>query len=150
MRAYEEYFRVPVYFAGAGITFTLPEELLEAEIATANSAVFQASLALGSKAFNTRVTREMGGYRQRIVALLEVLQDRYPSIAWVARQLKVTERTGPTSPSCPKPPGSTATPRAPKCSPPVSPASGWTRRGGCSASATGAAGSSIAATSSTA
>ena len=93
MRAYEEYFRVPVYFAGAGITFTLPEELLEAEIATANSAVFQASLALGSKAFNTRVTREMGGYRQRIVALLEVLQDRYPSIAWVARQLKVTERT---------------------------------------------------------
>lgn len=57
---------------------------------------------------------------------------------------------GPTSPSCPKPPGSTATPRAPKCSPPVSPASGWTRRGGCSASATGAAGSSIAATSSTA
>ncbi|MBH9306723.1 helix-turn-helix domain-containing protein [Pseudomonas aeruginosa] len=92
-RAYEEYFRVPVYFAGAGITFTLPEELLEAEIATANSAVFQASLALGSKAFNTRVTREMGGYRQRIVALLEVLQDRYPSIAWVARQLKVTERT---------------------------------------------------------
>ncbi len=93
VRAYEEYFRVPVYFAGAGITFTLPEELLEAEIATANSAVFQASLALGSKAFNTRVTREMGGYRQRIVALLEVLQDRYPSIAWVARQLKVTERT---------------------------------------------------------
>lgn len=51
VRAYEEYFRVPVYFAGAGITFTLPEELLEAEIATANSAVFQASLALGSKAF---------------------------------------------------------------------------------------------------
>lgn len=93
VRAYEEYFRVPVYFAGEGITFTLPEELLEAEIATANSAVFQASLALGSKAFNTRVTREMGGYRQRIVALLEVLQDRYPSIAWVARQLKVTERT---------------------------------------------------------
>lgn len=84
VRAYEEYFRVPVYFAGAGITFTLPEQLLEAEIATANSAVFQASLALGSKAFNTRVTREMGGYRQRIVALLEVLQDRYPSIAWVA------------------------------------------------------------------
>lgn len=84
---------MPVYFAGEGITFTLPEELLEAEIATANSAVFQASLALGSKAFNTRVTREMGGYRQRIVALLEVLQDRYPSIAWVARQLKVTERT---------------------------------------------------------
>lgn len=42
VRAYEEYFRVPVYFAGAGITFTLPEELLEAEIATANSAVFQA------------------------------------------------------------------------------------------------------------
>ncbi|MDF5855495.1 AraC family transcriptional regulator [Pseudomonas aeruginosa] len=35
----------------------------------------------------------MGGYRQRIVALLEVLQDRYPSIAWVALQLKVTERT---------------------------------------------------------
>ncbi|MDF5826391.1 AraC family transcriptional regulator ligand-binding domain-containing protein [Pseudomonas aeruginosa] len=42
VRAYEEYFRVPVYFAGEGITFTLPEELLEAEIATANSAVFQA------------------------------------------------------------------------------------------------------------
>lgn len=37
VRAYEEYFRVPVYFAGEGITFTLPEELLEAEIATANS-----------------------------------------------------------------------------------------------------------------
>ena len=41
VRAYEEYFRVPVYFAGEGITFTLPEELLEAEIATANSAVFR-------------------------------------------------------------------------------------------------------------
>ena len=92
VRAYEEYFRVPVYFAGEGITFTLPEELLEAEIATANSAVLPRWRS-AARLFNTRVTREMGGYRQRIVALLEVLQDRYPSIAWVARQLKVTERT---------------------------------------------------------
>ena len=53
--------------------------MLEAEIATANSAV-PSSLALGSKAVNTRVTREMGGYRQRI-GTVEVLQDRYPSIA---------------------------------------------------------------------
>ncbi|MBH9341319.1 helix-turn-helix domain-containing protein [Pseudomonas aeruginosa] len=90
---YEEYFRVPVYFAGAGITFTLPADLLETRIATANAAVFQASLALSSETFNIRVAREMGGYRQRIVSLLESLQDRYPNIAWVARQLRVTERT---------------------------------------------------------
>lgn len=47
----------------------------------------------------------------------------------------------PTSPSCPKAPGSTATPRVPKCSPPAFPGSAWSRRGGWSASATRAAGS---------
>ncbi|MGV8546663.1 hypothetical protein ACV35P_33485, partial [Pseudomonas aeruginosa] len=53
----------------------------------------QASLALASKAFNTRVTRELCSYSPRIMAMLKLIPDRYPSIACGAPHLNVTAWT---------------------------------------------------------
>ncbi|WP_137885970.1 AraC family transcriptional regulator [Pseudomonas sp. 2FE] len=93
VRPYQEYFRQPVRFRGSGIVFHLPAQLLKTPIPTANPAVFQTALALAGESFNDLLEREMGGLKQRVVALLDSLPERYPDIRWTAQHLKMTERT---------------------------------------------------------
>lgn len=92
-QAYQAYFHMPVRSCGSDIVFHLPAGLLEAPIPTANPAVFQTALALTSESFNQLLESEMGGIRQRVVALLASLPERYPDIGQIAEHLRLTERT---------------------------------------------------------
>ncbi|WP_454256139.1 helix-turn-helix domain-containing protein [Pseudomonas sp. Marseille-Q8238] len=90
---YQAYFRMPVRSYGSDIVFHMPSSVLDQPIPTANPAVFQAALATVSESFTRILEQEMGGMRQRVVALLASLPERYPDIRQVARHLKLTERT---------------------------------------------------------
>lgn len=92
-RPYEAYFHMPVRAYGSDIVFHLPSALLDWPIATANPAVFQTALAQVSESFSRLLENEMGGMRQRVVALLASLPERYPDIQQIAQHLKLTERT---------------------------------------------------------
>lgn len=93
IQAYEAYFHMPVRSQGSDIIFHLPAGFLDSPIPTANPAVFQTALAQASERFNRLLESEMGGMRQRVVALLASLPERYPDICQIAQHLKMTERT---------------------------------------------------------
>ncbi len=90
---YEAHFGVPVRFGGRGIVFTLPGDCFEQEIPSANQAVFQAAIAISGEVLDTMLSREVCGYRERILQLLESLPDQYPDSSDVARRLGINERT---------------------------------------------------------
>ncbi|GJN55237.1 helix-turn-helix transcriptional regulator [Pseudomonas tohonis] len=92
-QAYEAYFHMPVRSQGSDIVFHLPVGMLDSLIPTANPAVFQTALAQASEDFNKLLEREMGGVRQRVIALLASLPEHYPDICQIAQHLKITERT---------------------------------------------------------
>lgn len=90
---YEAHFGVPVRFGGRSIVFTLPGGCFDQEIPSANRAVFQAAVAMSGEALDTMLSREVRGYRERILSLLESLPDQYPDSSDVARHLGINERT---------------------------------------------------------
>lgn len=90
---YQAFFAVPVALQGQDIVFHMDRDILEKPIPTANPATFQLAIALTGEQFSALLEREMGGLKLRIVRLLESLPETYPDIGWMARHLKITERT---------------------------------------------------------